>query len=98
VQLCSYHHQLVHEGGYGVECVGDGRIRFRRPDGRQISERCEGRAAFGSDIRTQNRSRGVHVDPDTCLPLSAGDRIDYGMAVEGLILSELKNERGGQRP
>jgi hypothetical protein len=92
VQLCSYHHQLVHEGGYGVECSGDGRVRFRRPDGRQISESCEGRAASGSGIRAQNRSGGLRVDANTCFPLSAGDPIDYGMAIEGLILRELDGE------
>lgn len=95
VQLCSYHHQLVHEGGYGVEGAGDGRVRFRRPDGRQISERCEGRAASGPGVPMQNRMRGVQVESDTCRPLSAGDSLDYGMAVEGLILRELKGDSRG---
>lgn len=92
VQLCSYHHQLVHEGGFGVECAGDGRVRFRRPDGTQIAERCESRSASGNGISLQNRSRGVRVDADTCLPLSVGDRLDYGIAVEGLIRKELKGD------
>ena len=35
VTLCSQHHRLVHEGGYGV-CVKEGEIRFARPDGREI--------------------------------------------------------------
>lgn len=35
VTLCSQHHRLVHEGGYGV-CVKEGEIRFTRPDGREI--------------------------------------------------------------
>ncbi|MDE0488084.1 MAG: DUF222 domain-containing protein [Gammaproteobacteria bacterium] len=32
VTLCSFHHRLVHEGGYGVR-VDEGEIRFTRPDG-----------------------------------------------------------------
>ncbi|MDE0678888.1 MAG: DUF222 domain-containing protein [Gammaproteobacteria bacterium] len=32
VTLCSFHHRLVHEGGYGVH-VDEGEIRFTRPDG-----------------------------------------------------------------
>lgn len=35
VTLCSQHHRLVHEGGYGVR-VRDGAIEFTRPDGREI--------------------------------------------------------------
>jgi hypothetical protein len=37
VQLCSYHHRLVHEGGFGVECTR-GNVRFRRPDGSVIAD------------------------------------------------------------
>ena len=35
VTLCSQHHRLVHEGGYGVY-MHEGEIRFTRPDGREI--------------------------------------------------------------
>ena len=35
VTLCSFHHRLVHEGGYGVRVDG-GEIRFTRPDGEVI--------------------------------------------------------------
>lgn len=35
VTLCSRHHRLVHEGGYGVR-VNEGEIRFTRPDGREM--------------------------------------------------------------
>lgn len=35
VTLCSYHHHLVHEGGYGVRVV-DGAIEFTSPSGQPI--------------------------------------------------------------
>ena len=35
VTLCSYHHHLVHEGGYGVRVV-DGMIEFTSPGGQPI--------------------------------------------------------------
>lgn len=38
VLLCRRHHHLVHEGGFGVEGIADGAIRFTRPDGRVIAE------------------------------------------------------------
>ncbi|MCU1454303.1 MAG: endonuclease [Acidimicrobiales bacterium] len=34
--LCTRHHHLVHEGGYGLARAPDGRLEFRRPDGTQI--------------------------------------------------------------
>ena len=36
VTLCSFHHRLVHEGGYGVRVRGD-EIEFTRPDGGVIA-------------------------------------------------------------
>jgi hypothetical protein len=33
--LCSYHHRLLHEGGFRIRGAGDGRY-FERPDGRVI--------------------------------------------------------------
>jgi hypothetical protein len=90
VQLCSYHHQLVHEGGYRVRVKSDTGLEFRRPDGRVISGRCGARPASGSGITTQHQSRRMDIGPDTCRPQSAGDRLDYDIAVEGLIWRELK--------
>jgi hypothetical protein len=37
VLLCRRHHLLVHEGGFGVERIADGALRFTRPDGRVIA-------------------------------------------------------------
>ncbi len=35
--LCR-HHRLVHEGGFGVERIANGALRFTRPDGQIIAE------------------------------------------------------------
>jgi hypothetical protein len=84
VQLCSYHHRLVHEGGFMAERAGPDSIRFRRPDGRLIPEFTELRTR-GPSLQQRHRRRGLAVDANTCRPLSAGDRLDYGIAVEGLL-------------
>ena len=88
VELCTYHHKLVHEGGYRVQIGADATPEFRRPDGGAISPRCEARPASGAGIAAQNRSCGMPIGPDTCRPLSAGDRLDYDIAVEGLAWRE----------
>ena len=85
VQLCSYHHRLVHEGGFRVERSERGAVRFRRPDGRTIAPAPACSAALGGTLAEQHRARGVVVDASTCRPLSAGDRLDYGLAVDVLL-------------
>ena len=84
VQLCSYHHRLVHEGGFRVECARGG-VRFRRPDGTVIAGAVGGTRASGAGLAEQNRARGVAVDRDTCRPRSAGDWMDYDLAVDVLV-------------
>jgi hypothetical protein len=34
--LCTYHHRLLHEGGFRVERGGDGSLCFTRADGRVV--------------------------------------------------------------
>jgi hypothetical protein len=34
--LCTYHHRMLHEGGFSVERDADGTLRFKRADGRTI--------------------------------------------------------------
>jgi hypothetical protein len=89
VQLCSYHHRLVHEGGFRVESSGRGAVRFRRPDGRVVAPAPECRSVRGPALGEQHRARGIEVDQNTCRPLSAGDRLDYGLAVEVLTARAL---------
>jgi hypothetical protein len=89
IQLCSYHHRLVHEGGFGVERAGKHGVRFRRPDGRLIAPVHPGQPARGPSLERQHRLRGLELDADTCAPRSLGDRLDYGIAVEGLLADTL---------
>jgi uncharacterized protein DUF222/HNH endonuclease len=85
VQLCSYHHRLVHEGGFTVESVGRGEVRFKRPDGRVVAPSPECGPAGGPALAEQHEACGVVVDQHTCRPRSAGDRLDYELAVDVLM-------------
>jgi hypothetical protein len=85
VELCSFHHRLVHEGGFKVECAGPRALRFTRPDGRRIPEVPSCPGATGAGIREQHRAWGAAVDADTCRALGAGQPLDYGMAIDGLL-------------
>ncbi len=79
VQLCSFHHRLVHEGGFRVERSGSG-LCFRRPDGRVVVDAPRGGCARGPTLEAQNRARDVCPDAYTIRPRSEGDRLDYGIA------------------
>jgi hypothetical protein len=84
VQLCSFHHRLVHEGGFRVERAGRSSFRFRRPDGRVINPSGPSRLR-GPGLEQQNQACSLNIDDRTCRPLSAGDPLDYGLAVEILL-------------
>jgi hypothetical protein len=85
VHLCSHHHRLVHEGGFCVERAGPHSIRFRRPDGRPIPAAGPRTPATGPVLEAQE----LPIDEYTCMPRSAGDRLDYGIAVEVLLAEAL---------
>lgn len=86
IQLCAYHHRLVHEGGFRAERGGSGAVRFRRPDGALIPQAPRRAEASGSSLDERGRQRGLVADEQTCMPRSAGQTLDYGIAVEGLLL------------
>jgi len=52
--LCSYHHYLVHEGGWRIEGAPEGVLSFVRPDGRAYRP--------GPDVLLDEIKRSV-VDP-----------------------------------
>ncbi|MBV8944232.1 MAG: DUF222 domain-containing protein, partial [Solirubrobacterales bacterium] len=61
VQLCSYHHRLVHEGGFRVESAGRGAVRFRRPDGRVVAPAAGWGPLRGPGLAERQRARGIAV-------------------------------------
>jgi hypothetical protein len=86
VHLCRFHHRLVHEGGYTLERVGSrGRLRFRRPDGCPLPDLPEIGPARGAGVERLNRSQGLKIGPDTCLPDWAGDRLDLALTIDCFV-------------
>ena len=56
VTLCSQHHRLVHEGGYGVR-MSAGEIQFTRPDGRVLPMAGRTGLAHGECFRGNNSAK-----------------------------------------
>lgn len=87
VTLCSKHHRMVHEGRFTCEAAPErAGFIFRRPDGRLLETE-----PFTVDPIHQGRNEadcrlGLDLAADAGRCLWAGERLDLGMAVEGLLL------------
>jgi hypothetical protein len=71
----------LYEGGYTAHRHAQG-VTFRRPDGRPI--RTASKPQRG-DCQSLIRRSAPSIDARTCVPRSAGDRLDYDIAVECLL-------------
>jgi len=86
--LCRRHHRLVHEGGFGVERIADGALRFLRPDGRVIAE--HPRLPDAHDVKGSRRQSTDAAD--WIIPAGA---LDLDLAISGLIQSGERSTRAG---
>ncbi len=79
VSLCRFHHHAVHEGGFRIEMLDDGALRFLKPDGEPVDSIAPGYTQQPGDWR--------RLITDTRAPLAkwTGEKMDYGLAVEVLL-------------
>ncbi|NIR31468.1 MAG: DUF222 domain-containing protein [Gammaproteobacteria bacterium] len=88
VQLCRFHHHLLHEGGFGMKVLDDGALVFTRPDGRRVGPAARGhpRDPPGAEaLMRSNRACGLTIDATTGECLWLGERMDLSSAVEGVL-------------
>jgi hypothetical protein len=78
----------VHEGGFGVERIADGALRFTRPDGRVITG--HPRLPDAGDLEGFRR-QSINA-ADWIIPAGA---LDLDLAVSGLIQCGERNTRDG---
>jgi len=83
VLLCRRHHRLVHEGGFGLEKIADGRIRFTRPDGRVIDDHPGLPGGTIEALRCANQQADQAIDASS--RVIPGDELDYDIAIGGLL-------------
>jgi len=85
--LCRRHHRAVHEEGYQVDRLPDGRLRFRRPDGRVLPEVPLPTRVRGDPvrlIRARNEEDGLVLHPRTAMPGWLGEHLDVSWAIDVL--------------
>jgi len=86
--LCRRHHRFVHEGGFGLEKIADGCIRFRRPDGQVIDDHTRLPGGTIEALRCGNQQAGQAIDASSWI--IPGDDLDYGIAIGGLLSLQQK--------
>ena len=87
VMLCSFHHHLVHEGGWRVSAAADGSFLFHPPEGKPLAavpprEPVAGAVAW---LRNWAQENDLHLGPETNRPQWDGTSPDYALAVEVLL-------------
>ena len=93
VLLCRRHHRLVHEEGFGVQAGPLGpinfTINFTLPSGKVIPP-CPAPRFRGNvfELESRNHQLGLNITPKTPVPSWLGERMDYSIAVEGLLRRE----------
>ena len=89
VELCWFHHRLVHEGGWNVRLDTNGDVLAIRPNGNVLPRPRPPRECTSDDIRRVNCRRGTIIDPTTCIPRWYGDPLNLHEVVSGLVALEV---------
>jgi HNH endonuclease len=84
VQLCRYHHRLVHEGGYTLERSAAAGLRFRRPDRRPTRPSPAARGATPARSSAAARDNGCRSAQHLRPPV-VGDRLDLPLTIDCLV-------------
>lgn len=87
VSLCRFHHRAVHEGGFDVQVLDDGALRFVGPDGQPVDKSAVERARPPGVVQQLPAVAGAWT--------YRGDKLDLGLAVEVLLQ---RNARGRNVP
>jgi hypothetical protein len=87
ILLCSFHHRLVHEGGFTVKVVGE-QVVFRNPRGRELPNLFEAMPVPDDAVKAFEkwaRSEGLEIGADTYHLAWDGTNPDYGHIVATLM-------------
>jgi hypothetical protein len=88
VELCWFHHRLVHEGGWNVRFDDNGEVLAIRPNGNVLPRPRPPKYCTGQEIERANRQLGLPIDPTTSIPRWYGDPLHLHEVVSGLVSLE----------
>ena len=77
VTLCTFHHKLVHEGGYSVQRMSDDALVYRTPLGQVITPSPRKPRGEADSVAKSNCRCGITVSAATGDSKWEGERVDY---------------------
>ena len=85
--LCTFHHHLVHEGGWTIIADAEGALVFHSPVGKVYApapprERVDDVLPW---LREWAEERNLDLGPDINAPLGDGKKPNYDLAVSTLL-------------
>lgn len=83
IELCTFHHRLVHEGGYKIEGDPSHDLRFRRPRG-DLVELTRPSETTPDAIGEQNLRRGLNIDSNTSISGWDGSPVRWGDVISAI--------------
>ena len=90
VELCWFHHRLVHEGGWKLRLDSAGNVVVTNPAGNVIPSLVGLRGAAG-DVAQRNRAAGIAIGPTTVSPRWYGDPLDLGHITTALWCADQRH-------
>ena len=84
VMLCTFHHHLVHEGGWTISPAAEGALVFHSPAGTSLAPEAPRECVDDCLVwlRTWAEQRDLDLGPDVNVPRWDGKHPDYGLATE----------------
>jgi hypothetical protein len=94
VLLCRRHHRLVHEGGYGIERLPRGKLRFLDPYGVPVPDAPHPPPGSLGALLARNQEIGARTYRS-----GYGDRMDLDLTVSAMLAARAPSGRSGrERP
>ena len=86
VQLCRFHHTLVHDGGFGCDKNAQGDVVFRNPLGQIIDASGHKPTPQVGDViaNAKEMLEDRYIDAQTCVTQWRGEKMDKDLAVGNL--------------
>jgi hypothetical protein len=91
VELCWFHHRLVHEGGWNLRFDTDGEISAIRPNGNVLPRPRPPSPTDPHAVERTNERLGVTIGPDTIIPRWYGDPLNLPDVVDALLTARRRN-------
>jgi hypothetical protein len=94
VRLCSFHHRIIHEGGFRVEKGPFGELLFYNHRNQLLADKCASLRGSVEELIASNENKGYAIGPDTVEPLGRGEPYDLGLTIDALMGFEPVEIRG----